>query len=141
MTGRENEKHGASVSVGCQALEDYGLCSEDRWPYEPRDSLLRPPDDCYDEADYHKIHTPAQIDNNNIDHLKDSLAQGKPFVVGIVTYSELKDDEARETGDVPLPGDYSEKLGHHAVLVVGYDDDDERWIVRNSWGPDWGDRG
>ena len=34
---------------------------------------------------------------------------------------------------------------NHAVVVVGYDHDDETgldfWIVRNSWGPEWGDGG
>jgi len=32
-------------------------------------------------------------------------------------------------------GDYR---GGHAVLVVGYDDNDESWIVRNSWGTTFG---
>jgi len=27
------------------------------------------------------------------------------------------------------------------VLAVGYDDTAERFIVRNSWGPRWGQRG
>ena len=27
--------------------------------------------------------------------------------------------------------------GGHAMLVVGYDDDEGCWICRNSWGPDW----
>eukprot|EP00877_Chromochloris_zofingiensis_P003871 jgi/Chrzof1/13485/UNPLg00572.t1 len=29
----------------------------------------------------------------------------------------------------------------HAVLLVGYDNDDRYWIVRNSWGRDWADDG
>jgi C1A family cysteine protease len=27
------------------------------------------------------------------------------------------------------------------VLAVGYDDNEERFIVRNSWGPGWGMNG
>jgi len=32
-------------------------------------------------------------------------------------------------------------LGGHAVTIVGYNDQERYWIVRNSWGQDWGDRG
>jgi C1A family cysteine protease len=26
----------------------------------------------------------------------------------------------------------------HALLVVGFNDDEQCWIVKNSWGPGWG---
>ena len=32
-------------------------------------------------------------------------------------------------------------LGGHAVMCVGYDDTNQWFIVRNSWGTDWGDGG
>lgn len=37
----------------------------------------------------------------------------------------------------------SDVVGGHAVEIVGYDDtsDPPSWIVRNSWGPQWGDGG
>jgi C1A family cysteine protease len=30
---------------------------------------------------------------------------------------------------------------NHAVVLVGWDDDDGVWIMRNSWGPGWGEDG
>jgi len=33
------------------------------------------------------------------------------------------------------------KLGGHAVCVVGYDDDKQAWLAKNSWGTDWGEQG
>lgn len=33
------------------------------------------------------------------------------------------------------------RRGRHAVCIVGYDMDDGCWIVKNSWGPDWGEGG
>jgi C1A family cysteine protease len=35
-------------------------------------------------------------------------------------------------------GDYE---GGHAVSLIGFDDSKQAWIIRNSWGPDWGDHG
>ena len=33
------------------------------------------------------------------------------------------------------------KLGSHAIVITGWDDADRSWIVRNSWGSQWGDGG
>lgn len=35
-------------------------------------------------------------------------------------------------------GDY---MGGHAVSIVGFDDSKRAWLIRNSWGSDWGDHG
>ncbi len=32
-------------------------------------------------------------------------------------------------------------VGYHAVMIVGYDDASSCWIVKNSWGRDWGENG
>ncbi len=31
--------------------------------------------------------------------------------------------------------------GGHAVTIVGYNDDERYWVVKNSWGPEWGEHG
>lgn len=31
--------------------------------------------------------------------------------------------------------------GGHAISIVGYNDQERYWIIRNSWGPDWGEGG
>lgn len=35
----------------------------------------------------------------------------------------------------------SKRAGGHAVSLVGFNDEGRYWIVRNSWGPDWGENG
>jgi hypothetical protein len=33
------------------------------------------------------------------------------------------------------------KVGSHCVLVIGYSDNDNCWICKNSWGTGWGEKG
>ena len=40
-----------------------------------------------------------------------------------------------------MPSPNEQPLGGHAVLCVGYDDSTETFIIRNSWGPNWGQKG
>ena len=40
-----------------------------------------------------------------------------------------------------MPSTREQLLGGHAVLAVGYDDTPQRFLVRNSWGVEWGDHG
>ena len=45
-------------------------------------------------------------------------------------------------GVIDVPRNMSREL-NHAVLLVGYDYDDNGmyWIIQNSWGKEWGDNG
>ena len=141
VEGTTSQDHGARISTGCKSLASYGLCSEDNWSYDEENEAEKPPQEAYDEGLQHIIHTPAKISNNDPDNLKASLADGKPFVVGIVLYKEFKKEPTRSDGNVTMPTSSSVKEGRHAVICVGYDDDREVWIFRNSWGPQWGDQG
>ncbi len=36
---------------------------------------------------------------------------------------------------------WGDVVGGHAILIVGWDDAEQCWIVKNSWGPRWGEDG
>ena len=40
-----------------------------------------------------------------------------------------------------MPASSERTVGGHAVMAVGYDDGQQRFLVRNSWGPGWGMQG
>jgi C1A family cysteine protease len=40
-----------------------------------------------------------------------------------------------------MPAAGEKVLGGHAVLAVGYDNTEQRFIVRYSWGAGWGQKG
>merc|ERR1712146_434676 len=73
--------------------------------------------------------------------MKACLAAGFPFVFGFTVLSSFESDEVAKTGVMPMPQDDDECLGGHAVCCVGYDDEKQVFIVRNSWGDEWGDGG
>jgi len=73
--------------------------------------------------------------------MKGCLASGYPFVFGFTVYDSFESQQVAQTGVVPMPGSTEQVLGGHCVVAVGYDDSQQRFIVRNSWGADWGIQG
>ena len=66
---------------------------------------------------------------------------GFPFVFGIMLYESFDSDKTTKTGIVSMPLKNEKDNGGHAVLAVGYNDESQCLIVRNSWGEEWGDKG
>jgi C1A family cysteine protease len=74
--------------------------------------------------------------------MKACLALGWPIVVGFTVYDSFESDAVAASGIVPMPDlDTESVVGGHAVLCCGYDDASSRFICRNSWGADWGQKG
>ena len=40
-----------------------------------------------------------------------------------------------------MPALKEKSVGGHAVMAVGYDDNKQTFLIRNSWGPKWGKKG
>ena len=132
---------GAMIHDGIRTLQTYGVCPETLWPYDIPKFAVKPPTSCYQAALKHKAVTVHNI-KQDITSMKTALANGFPIVVGIQVYASFESDEVAKTGMVPLPDvNNEEALGGHAILVSGYDDKKRVWIMRNSWGADWGDKG
>lgn len=129
---------GAYLHDGVKSLITTGICQEKIWPYIITKFAVCPTPNCYKQALIHKALETKNI-RNTLSDMKTSLANGCPFVVGILVYSSFESDIVAKTGIVPTPNVKTEQLfGGHAVLCVGYDDTKKVWIMRNSWGPGWG---
>ena len=131
---------GAYLSDGIKILQTYGICQESSWPYDISKFTDKPPISCYDEALQNQALIVENIDNTIVS-MKTSLANNEPFVVGIAVYSSFQTKSVEKTGIVPMPSKKDYLLGGHAVVCVGYDDKKQIWIMRNSWGTGWGDKG
>lgn len=131
---------GASLRDAIKAAARYGDCPEAEWPYVISGFDVKPLPPCYVSALQDRALKYQRIPQN-IQQMKNCLAQGFPFVVGVSVYDSFESQQAETTGFIPLPKNSESLLGGHALLVVGYRDSDLHFIVRNSWGTKFGDGG
>jgi C1A family cysteine protease len=128
---------GAQIRDGIKSVGSQGVCAETLWPYVEDRFAVRPSAPCYKIASTHPAVNYSRVPQD-AGQLKACLAAGYPFVLGITVYESFESDEVASTGIVPMPQDSETTLGGHAVMAAGYDDSSERFLVRNSWGSDWG---
>lgn len=131
---------GAQIRDGVKSVNKLGAPPEGMWPYDPAKFEDKPSSDAYGAAAKYKLASYQRV-ARSMSQMKGCLAAGFPFVFGFTVYESFESPEVEKTGVVPMPGTNESMLGGHAVLAVGYDDDQQRFIVRNSWGPHWGSHG
>ena len=139
---------GVTAGDAMRALEKFGVCSEEKWPYDgrpvdpatgafPRGNLAakQPSDNIYADALPHRALLSIAIDHD-LQKLKASLADGYPFMFGFTMYESFFASKDKPLVRIPLPQPHEESKGRHYVLAVGYNDNDDKghFLCRNSWG-------
>lgn len=140
MEGTANTDAGATTLLdACKTLMNIGVCRESVWPYSQDTLFTAPSDDAVAEAALHKVQNYYGLDANY--QLKQCLWFGFPFMLGFQVFESFMSDEVAANGIMPMPSAGDQIVGGHAVLAVGYDDSKQTFIIRNSWGPNWGQAG
>ncbi len=137
IEGTTQEDSGAMIRSAIKSLNKFGACPESIWPYDLAKLTHKPTVTCYDTASRHTAVSYKQV-SQTLDQLKGCLAEGYPFAFGMIVHASFEGEEVANTGVVKMPSSSEQPLSGHAVLVVGYDDVTQRFLVRNSWGTDWG---
>ncbi|MBS1686833.1 MAG: C1 family peptidase [Bacteroidetes bacterium] len=137
-----NSDAGAQIRDGIKSVNTIGVCPEKMWPYSDKSDLFakKPTPSCYTAAANHQVLSYQRV-SRDLAQMKACLAQGYPFVFGFSVYSAFESDAVAKSGKLNMPAKSEQQEGGHAVLAVGYDDAAKRFIVRNSWGADWGLQG
>lgn len=123
---------GGWTHTAAEFLKSQGSISETCLPYRADDEALAA---CYREQRellrlLRWYHVPHDL------HALKTAVYRAPVAVGFVVYEDFV---SYESGVYSETGSFIEGL--HAVLVVGWNDDEEYFIVKNSWGTDWGEEG
>lgn len=148
--GATNQDTGATVAMGMSVLAQDGVCPETDDPYytdaqqqlpeTELDQVISTPPSQQAVADAQQFTLGPAKPVRTLSEVQHELAAGYPVVMGIQVYSSFK--QATVGGMVPMPDTSTEQLlGGHAVMAVGYDQSRQVLIMRNSWGPTWGDHG
>lgn len=158
----EKGDSGAYIRATMGALALFGSPPEKYWDYDPHRLDEPPPAFCYSfasnyqalsyfRADEKSIGMPNKDKTDTLVEIKQTLASSLPLMFGFAVYGSIKGASA--DGRIPYPTRGESILGGHAVLAVGYDDsikigdstgNNEKvgaFLIRNSWGEGWGDRG
>lgn len=136
------EDDGTTIQSAINGLKEYGACFESLWPNSDEYINEEPPEEAYSNASQFVIEEEEYLDSN-LELWKQTLADGHPIIFSLNTFESF-DNCGSNKGRVTLPrrGErLRETHGWHAMLCVGYSEPDQFFIVRNSWGPQWGDKG
>jgi C1A family cysteine protease len=131
---------GATIRDGIKVLAQTGAPPETLWPYVIPKFTRKPPKVAYAAAATHRAITYLRVEPTT-EALRGCVADGYPVVIGFAVYPSFESEQVARTGIGHLPQPGEALLGGHAVVVVGYDDLTQRFVLRNSWGEGWGDQG
>lgn len=120
LEGTIAQDSGATMRSICKALNKFGVCTEEIYPYIISNFTNKPPIEADVNAINYKINSYKALDGTN--QIKRYLATyQKPVLMGIMVYESFEADSVRKTGIVPIPDtDNEELLGGHAITIVGY---------------------
>ena len=140
IEGTVDEDAGAMLRDGIKSVARQGAPHEAVWPYRITKFRDKPNAAAYKDAANHQAVLYQRVPRT-LDQMKGCLAAGFPFVFGFSVYESFEAGVVERTGTVPMPSPSESLLGGHAVLAVGYDDAQSRFVLRNSWGAGWGRAG
>ena len=110
------------------------------WPCDPYEATLHGYEHCADRNG-RTTHIPYFQSLGMIEDQKKWLDEYGPLIVTFILYNDFGSWKPTSAGDVYKWDGVAESTGNHLTIVVGYDDDKQAWIMKNSWGPSWGEHG
>ena len=134
------QKKGSSFKDVIDSIKTYGICHEEDCPYIIEEMEVEPSVGAYNKAINHKILEAKRVNANHKD-ITSALSQGYPVAICIPVYESFG---TGYKGFEFLPSQEeidSKNYEYHSMVICGYSEDEHIYIVRNSWGEGFGDKG
>lgn len=113
-------------------LRRIGVCYEKSCPYKDIDDASYDYSPHFEEAKHHIISHYAQV--HDIESACHAIAEQGVCLITVPVYKKENDIWNKESDNDPF-------LGGHAMAIVGYSVKKKHFIIRNSWGTSFGDKG
>ncbi|XP_044139715.1 dipeptidyl peptidase 1 [Bufo gargarizans] len=127
-------------------IQDFGIVEESDFPYTASDSPCTLKDSSYRyySSEYHYVG--GFYGGCNEAYMKYELILGGPLAVAFEVYDDFMYYKGGIYHHTGLQDRFNPfQITNHAVLLVGYGVDsnsgEKYWIVKNSWGESWGEKG
>jgi C1A family cysteine protease len=137
IEGTVDEDAGAMIRDGIKSVARQGAPHETLWPYVLAKFRTKPSAPAYTDAAKHTAVLYQRV-TRALDQMKGCLASGYPFILGFSVYESFETQAVAASGHAPMPKPTETLLGGHAVIAIGYEDDEQWFVMRNSWGARWG---
>jgi C1A family cysteine protease len=125
---------GCTIRNVCKSINKYYACDEEFCPYIINNFKIAPTLLAYQNANLHKRIKYSYV-KQDLNNIKKTLANEYPIIIGVIVYDSFELESTLSSGHIPMPDTQNEQLlGGHALLLCGYNDKTQRFIVQNSWG-------
>lgn len=131
---------GGSEIDALNYVREKGVVDEGCLPYRADDQLYPFCDDADQRRQW--IAQVLRIEGSKPmtpEEIKSALVTSGP--VGVLIGAKVREDFKFYAGGIYEPTDTEPSLGAHLVLLIGYDDGESCWVIKNSWGTAWGEDG
>lgn len=147
--GREREDSGSSYQDVIKSIGERGICMETLHPYSKALSDA-PSEEAFADGKTRRILKALNVPVDE-QSIKSAIQDGHPVAVSLKVYNSFSStthsgagSKVASTGFVKMPTPKelaSSEFGYHAMVICGYSDETKHFVVRNSWGKHFGDKG
>lgn len=136
---------GSSYDYAIECMTEFGICTEKLMPYSEYDFTTPPSNEAFTDAATRKVKRALNV-KLILNDLKSALEDGYPVAISAKLFESFGEGLK---GIISMPtqeecdraSNEENKQLHHAMVICGYDDDKKLFLIRNSWGKTFGDKG